>query len=356
MPGTTNRPTPPPESGQVPHDAPREWRPSGRGPHDDDSRRRPLARVLGLVATILLHALFFLFAWVELKPHGEPPLPPPPDSGALQVQLIASNRPSREVNAMAEPTKAQPPAPTPPQAAEVAPPRPAPLAHAHAPAPTLKPQPQHIAHVVPPPRPIPHPEPTKPDAMTATMPATKPAPHLFDANGNPVLPTDVPKPAAKPDQYIAHNEQGDTQILQQTDPTHYHATRFDASWHRPGAVDRAVEKAVKKTSVGHTFHLPGGVRIHCSLSLAAMGGGCGGDPPPPPSKKDGDERLSLPPPSLLAKNPHAPKPPSVESCIAAYRADQPLPQGCPFDIPQRAVDQEAKERAEQERRRTQWGH
>ncbi|MHC1479658.1 hypothetical protein ACYJW8_05360 [Frateuria aurantia] len=343
MPGTSNPSTPSPESGPALPGEPSGWQPLGRSPHSRDTARRPLARILGLVVTLLLHALFFMFAWVELRPHRQATPVPPPDTGVLQVQLLSA--PPRQPSPMAEPAKAPAAAPPPAAVATAKPSRP----------------PEHL-HQTPPPPPkpvkvVPSHEATRPGEMTASMPAKPPSTaHLFDADGNPVLPTEMPKPAVKPDQYIARNQQGDTQILQQNDPTHYQATRFDASWHRPGAVDRAVQKAVKDTSVGHTFHLPGGVRIHCTLSLAAMGGGCGGDPPPPPSKKDGDERLSLPPPSLLAKNPHAPKPPSVESCIADYRADKPLAPGCPFDIPQRAVDQEAKERAEQERRRTQWGH
>ena len=36
---------------------------------------------------------------------------------------------------------------------------------------------------------------------------------------------------------------------------------------------------------------------------------------------------------------------SVEECIAIYRAEKPLPQGCPIDTPTRSVDADMQERA-----------
>ena len=94
-----------------------------------------------------------------------------------------------------------------------------------------------------------------------------------------------------------------------------------------------------------TIRLPGGVRIHCGVSLAMLAGGCGGDPPPPPSAKDGDERLSMAPAKPLGGDAHAPPKPSEEACIAMYRAGKPLAWGCPVDTPNRAVDAELRERA-----------
>ncbi|MGC1547062.1 MAG: hypothetical protein WA777_00885, partial [Rhodanobacter sp.] len=70
---------------------------------------------------------------------------------------------------------------------------------------------------------------------------------------------------------------------------------------------------------------------------------CGMPPAAPPST-DGDERLNMAS-TPLAADPHAPKPPSVEECIAVYRANKPLPYGCPVDTPTRAVDAELRERA-----------
>jgi hypothetical protein len=51
------------------------------------------------------------------------------------------------------------------------------------------------------------------------------------------------------------------------------------------------------------------------------------------------------PAQSLAPDPQAPKPPSVEACIAMYRAGKPLAHGCPVDTPIRAVDAELRERA-----------
>ena len=48
-------------------------------------------------------------------------------------------------------------------------------------------------------------------------------------------------------------------------------------------------------------------------------------------------------PAPLAADPHAKPPPSLETCIAAYRAQGPLPYGCPVDTPARAVDAEVRE-------------
>jgi len=121
----------------------------------------------------------------------------------------------------------------------------------------------------------------------------------------------------------------------------YKPTKLDPYWRKSSnAIDDALQKAVEKTTVKKTIQLPGGIRIHCGISLAALAGGCGGDPPPPPPPTDGDERLNMAP-APLVKGTATPKP-DVMTCIADYRAGKPLPYGCPMDTPTRAVDAEKK--------------
>ena len=140
--------------------------------------------------------------------------------------------------------------------------------------------------------------------------------------------------------------QGDARIMQHDSPIEYRPTRFADDWNRgDSSVDQALQKLVDKTTVKKTIRLRGGVRVHCAVSLAMLAGGCGGDPPPPPSAKDGDERLNMAPASSLDGRAHGLKPPSVEACIAMYRAGKPLAYGCPVDTPNRAVDAELREHA-----------
>jgi len=183
--------------------------------------------------------------------------------------------------------------------------------------------------------------------MTVRLPDTPPAnvtPKLYDKDGQTLLPPSA-STTAKPAEYVERMPTDTDKVMQQSTPVKYTATRFDKDWHRVGVVDDALQKVVDATTVKKTIELPRGVRIHCAVSLAMLAGGCGGDPPPPPSKKDGDERLSMAPTQPLGKDPHPPTPPSVESCIAEYRAGKPLDYGCPIDTPARSVDADKVEAA-----------
>ncbi len=134
--------------------------------------------------------------------------------------------------------------------------------------------------------------------------------------------------------------------MQHDSPIKYQPTRFEQDWNAGGsAVDDALQKLVDKTTVKKTIRLPGGARIHCAVSLGMLAGGCGGDPPPPPPPKDGDERLNMAPARSLDGHAHGFIPPSVEACIAMYRAGKPLAHGCPVDTANRSVDAELRERA-----------
>lgn len=249
----------------------------------------------------LLHGLFVLVIWQQMRPPTIRVAPAPAE--VLQVRFILRAAPAAAV-------------PPPPAAPSLPPPR-------------------------APPRP---PEPPAKGAMTLQEPAPEAAPRLYDEQGQPLLPAAAAS-APAPD-YVQRLPQGDPRIMQHRSAVTYQATRFDKDWSSGGnAFDSALQKLVDKTTVKKTVHLPGGVRIHCGVSLAMLAGGCGGDAPPPPSAKSGDARLSMAPAKPLAGDAPAPPKPSEEACIAMYRAGKPLAWGCPVDTPSRAVDAERRERA-----------
>ena len=175
--------------------------------------------------------------------------------------------------------------------------------------------------------------------LPETPPVDTPTPRLVDKSGQALLPPPATSaPAPEPD-YVQRMPTDSDKLMQHTTPVKYAPTRFDTYWHKTSTVDSVLQKAVDATTVKKTINLPGGVHIHCAISVAMLAGGCGGDPPPP-SKKDDDERLSMAPTQSLAKDPHPSQPPSVDSCIAMYRAEKPLAYGCPIDTPNRSVDKE----------------
>ncbi len=269
-----------------------------------------------VLAVILLHAVFVVVVWHEMRPR---PLP----AEVVHLRLDQALRVELVMRPPPPPAAANPPPPAAP------PPVPPPRPHPHE-------APAKDALVVTPPPPS-SPPPSQPQAQ-AQAPLK-----LFDHNGMIVLPS-APTSASTAG-YVQGAPQGDTQIMQNRAPVVVQTTRFDQDWGKGGGpVTRALNKAVEKTTVTHTFHPLPGVRIHCAVTLAALAGGCGGDPPSPPSAKDGDQRLNMAPATALAKDPHpAAPPPSVESCIADYRDGKPLAYGCPTDTPTRAVDDELRE-------------
>ena len=269
----------------------------------------PAQRRLAWMLALLLHGLFVFLAWYAMRPAAPPPAA---TEEIMQVRLFSDT-----VAAYAPP----PPLALPP---------PPPAA----------------------PPPLRHREPPAKDALVVQTPPVPP-PRLFDANGQPLLPAPTTSAAPVPG-YVQRMPQGDTQLMQHDSPVKYRATPFAKDWSGGGnSVDNALQKLVDKTTVKKTIRLPGGIRIHCAVSLAMLAGGCGGDPPPPPSAKDGDERLNMAPARSLDSQPPASTPPSVESCIAMYRAGKPLAHGCPVDTPNRAVDAELRERAGHSRQRGQ---
>lgn len=289
----------------------------GLAPLDADTRARLQARRRSndpaprpsrwaLLAVLLLHALFVLALWLEMRP--APPESRPVATGAvLQVRLIA-RRP------------VPPPVSTPPPLPNV---------------------PSRAPNVAPPSR-----EPVDKQAMTADLPAATPAaapaPRLFDRDGQPLLPASSASTAAAPD-YVPRLPQGDARVMRHDDPVKYRSTRFDQyfpSIHETllGQTVRGVLRA-SHTGDKKSVDLPGGVHLKCKTLLGIPTPMCQ-DPPAAPPKKDGGERLSMAPAQPLAKGIQTPVPPSEQQCIALYRDGKPLPWGCPVDTPTRAVDAE----------------
>jgi hypothetical protein len=273
---------------------------------------------LSLFAAILLHGFFGWFVWRQMRPDTAPSIAAASaDGDAIEIRFIARTLP---------PATALRPAPrTPPPSAAP-------------------------SKAAPRPRPVSKPEPPSRDAMTVQLPAAKPdnapPPALFDKSGQPLLPASAASTPPAPEAgYVQRMPTDNDKVMQHSTPVKYTPTRFDKYWHKTSTVDSALQKAVDATTVKKTFNLPGGVHIHCAVSVAMLAGGCGGDPPPPPSKKDGDERLSMAPSQQFGKDPHPPTPPTLEACIAMYRANKPLEHGCPVDTPDRAVDAEKAQAA-----------
>ena len=257
------------------------------------------------MVAVLLHALFVAAIWYGMRPRPII-LVAPQAAEVLQIRFIA-----RAPAAVAT----LPPA-------QALPPPPKPLAR---------------------PRP---PEPVAKDAMTIQLPTPKPtaAARLYDEQGQPLLPAaaaSAPAPG-----YVQNLPQGDARVMQHSDPIKYKATRFEQYFPPPDetAGGAAVRHVVDAVLGSKNVDLPKGVHLKCMTVLGIPTPNCI-NPPAPPSVKDGDERLSMAPATSLDGEAHAPKPPSVEACIAMYRAGKPLAWGCPVDTPNRAVDTELRERA-----------
>jgi hypothetical protein len=143
--------------------------------------------------------------------------------------------------------------------------------------------------------------------------------------------------------YVQLKPSGDTEIMSHGTPNiGYRPTRFEKDWAPEGesSIDTALRRAVEKTAVSHTFHLPRGVRVECTvmplLPIALFG--CNNpDPPAKPVDEKVYERLHLAP-----ANPVATPAPAASSvapapmvrfdnsaeCAAARVAGSPPPPGC----------------------------
>ncbi|MGA0588611.1 hypothetical protein ACO2Q2_16005 [Dyella sp. KRB-257] len=264
------------------------------------------SRVLAWMLVVVLHAFFAVVLWHET-------LPGPPR--VFATSAATSAEPVLQVRFIPRRTAVAPSV-----AAPLAPPG-------------------------PPPRPKPVREMAQPDAMRVEVPgpapaptsSVSPAPRLFDRTGVARLPAasaTVPVP-----DYVQRRPTGDMQVMDHTSPLPYKATRFEPYFPPPGenAAQAGLRRVMAPLFKQHPVNLPRGVHLKCSLL-----GGCA-DPPAPPPPNDGDERLSMAPAAPLAKDPHPPAPPSLQTCIAAWRSQGPLPYGCPVDTPAREVDEEVRQ-------------
>jgi hypothetical protein len=247
-----------------------------------------------------LHVGFIVAIWYAMRPPNTPAIPS--KAGEVLLVRFLTRSPAAAVPA---------PPQIPPPPGKVAPPRPA--------------------------------EPPAKDAMALQpSPATTVAsPRLYDRHGQPRLPATAANTSVPG--YVQNLPQGDARIMRHDNPIEYKATRFEQYFPPRGetaggaAVRHVVDTVVKTTDV----RLPGGVHLKCTTVLGIPTPNCI-NPPAPPSAKDGDERLSMAPARSLDGRAHAPKPPSLEACIAMYRAGKPLEWGCPVDTPNRSVDAERR--------------
>ncbi|WP_266183217.1 hypothetical protein [Dyella humicola] len=278
--------------------------------------RRALALALTLVA--VLHVLFALSLWYEMQPKPRHPAVVKVDiDKALIVRLIDHS---------SKPRAAQPPEPP-------------------APPERLLPSRQVLTARV---SPATH-EASRRDAMVVQDHAATPAPaasvatptatSLFAKDGSVRLPSATEATSATASANAETPKPVDDRQIMQHDSNrmHYKATRFEKYFPPPnetagGAVGRHIGDVIKDMakSVCDPAKKSTAFNPLCSA------------PPPPASPMDSDERLNLPPHSL-ADNPNPTAVPPLSSCIAEYKADKPLPYGCPVDTPDLAFKAEMRE-------------
>lgn len=132
----------------------------------------------------------------------------------------------------------------------------------------------------------------------------------------------------------------------------YQPTRFEKDWtpENESSVDTVLRRAVEKTTVKHSFHLPQGIRVECAvmplLPIALLG--CHNpDPPPQPVDDKVYDRLHLAPANPVATPTPVPNPAATAAstpatvrfdnsaeCAAARVAGGPPPPGCePVELP-----------------------
>ena len=144
--------------------------------------------------------------------------------------------------------------------------------------------------------------------------------------------------------YIQLKPHGDSEVMHRSAPNiGYKPTRFEGDWTPYGesSIDTALRRAVEKTTIEHTFHLPRGIRIKCVLLplVPTSLGGCGAaDPPPAPVAAKVYDRLHLAPanpvatPTPLAETTPAPLPAlkldKAAECAAARISGGPPPPDC----------------------------
>ena len=284
-------------------------------------RQPPLTRpalVLALTLVSVLHVLFALALWYEMRPRPQ----------HLAVVNIDTDRALivRLIDHSSKPRAAQPSEP---------------------PAPPEKLVPSRqvsTARVVP----ATHEE-SRREAMVVQDHEATPAPaapvatpsalSVFAKDGSVRLPSPMGATSATASTSAEPPKPVDDRQIMQHDSNrmHYKATRFEKYFPPPnetagGAVGRHIGDAIKEIA-----------KSVCDPTKSSTASNllCGA-PPPPASPMDSDERLNLPPPSL-ADNPNPPKAPPLSSCIDEYKAGKPLSSGCPVETPDLAFKAEMRE-------------
>ena len=254
---------------------------------------------------MVLHALFALALWHEMQPKPQHLAMVPIDSNqVLNVRLI--DQPSK-------PRAVQPPEPPKLAPQQVVPPRVRPVTHEVPPRDAMVMQ-DHEA------TPAPAASVSTPSAVNLRLPPPTETYATTSAKATPAKPAD------------------DRQIMQHDyNQMHTKTTRFEKYFPPPnetagGAVGRHIGDSLK--AMAKTMCDPKKSSTVSNLLCDA--------PPLPPSPKDRDERLNLPPPPL-ADDPNPPTPPPLSSCIAEYKADKPLSDGCPINTPDLAFKAEMRE-------------
>jgi len=283
--------------------------------------RHHVRNVLAMAAAIVLHVLIVMLVRYEMQPRPLVGYAPPDDrDDVLEVRFIEPAKPPPAVAAAPPPPPVSEPPPKvrSPEATRPEPPRPKKEAEtADAPTPEATPAPQAPA-----------------------------APALFGPDGTVRMPTQGPGSPTQAD-FVARKPAGDSQIMSHKTTVTYKETRFEKDWapSNENLLNAGLRHAVEATTVKKTIDLGHGTRVNCKTVFFVLPVGCGGEAPSKAAKKDGDVRLNMAPANPPVKNlPDQPPPPTEAQCIAAFRAEKPLPQGCASDIPLKAMDEENAER------------
>ncbi|MFK2853102.1 hypothetical protein ISP18_00655 [Dyella humi] len=249
---------------------------------------------------LALHALFALMLWSAMRP-----IAPVDGDQVLIVRLLDGTRMRR-----ATPPPAPPMLPKLVSPQQAAAPRVRPVSHE---------RPRHDAMVL------------QDDAAAPVPAASVATPAAINLRLPPAL-TDTSSVGAKP-----AKPADDRQIMQHDiNPMHFKPTRFDKYFPPPnetagGAVGRHIGDAIQAIT-----------KSMCDPTKRSTASNllCGA-PPTPPSPMDRDERLNLPPSSLVG-DPHPIKPLPLSTCIAEYNDGKPLSYGCPINTPDLAFQAEMR--------------
>jgi outer membrane biosynthesis protein TonB len=279
--------------------------------------RDPVRGILAIVGTLVLHIFIILLVQYEMQPRPFVGFAKPDDKAdVLEVRFI-------------EPTPAPPPqanVPPPPPVSEPPPKVRSPEA--------TRPEP-----------PVPKPKvPAKTPAPAENEAPAAPAPSLFGKDGQVhIAPAPTAAPTTQAD-FVARKPTDEAGVMAHKGPVTYKETRFEKDWapENENVLNGGIRKAMEATTLKKEVNV-GGTRINCATVFFVLPVGCRGEDPPKPPPKSADGRLNMAPAHALADGPDVVKPPSEVECIAAFRADKPLPQGCPSDVPLKAIDQEKAE-------------